>query len=46
MLKKHLLLQVKELMDRHYSVHEIASKMGMDVETVRGLVDIVINLWS
>ena len=46
MLKKDILLQIKELMDRHYGVHEIASKMGMDVETVRGLVEMVINLWS
>ena len=44
---RQLLLQVKELMERtHSNVYEIASRMNLDPEDVKRLIDMVNQLFT
>lgn len=39
-----LINQVREFMDRHLDVFEIARRMSLDVDDVRAIIDIINNI--
>ena len=43
---KLLILQVKEMMDRNLNVVEIASRLHIDPEDVKLLIEVVNNLFT
>jgi hypothetical protein len=43
---RDLLLQVREMMERKWDCVEIASRMNIDVDDVRMIIDIVNNLFT
>jgi hypothetical protein len=40
-MHRSIILQVRELMDRHWNVFEIANKLGIDIDTVKFAMDII-----
>jgi orotate phosphoribosyltransferase-like protein len=40
-MKRELVNQIRELMERHLSVVDIASRLNIDLETVRLALDII-----
>ena len=44
MLKHDLIQQVREMLERHWDVYQIASKMKLDPSYVQMLVDTINNL--
>lgn len=40
-MKRDLLIQVRELLERHFDVVEIAAKLNIDLDTVRLAIDII-----
>lgn len=40
-MKRDLLLQVRELLERHVNVLDIAAKLNIDIDTVKLAVDII-----
>jgi len=45
-ITKDLLLQVREMMERKWDCVEIASKLNIDVDDVRIMVDIINNIFT
>ena len=43
-MKQAILLQVREMMDRDWSLLEIAAKLNLDPEIVRVAIDIIQDL--
>ena len=43
---RDLLLQVREMMERKWDALEIASRMNLDVDDVRTIIDVVNNLFT
>lgn len=39
MLKKDLILSVKELLERHCDVYEIASRLKVDIALIQAIID-------
>ena len=44
MLKHDLILQVREMLERHWDVYQIASRMKLDPAYVQILIDTINNL--
>jgi hypothetical protein len=40
-MKRDLLLQVRELLERHVNVLDIAAKLNIDIDTVKLAIDII-----
>jgi hypothetical protein len=40
-MHRSIILQVRELMDRHWNAFEIANKLGIDIDTVKFAMDII-----
>lgn len=40
-MKHHILIQVRELLERHLNVVEIAAKLNIDIDTVKLAADII-----
>jgi len=38
---RDLILSVREMLERHWNVYEIAAKMNIDVDDIRMIVDII-----
>ena len=45
-ITKDLLLQVREMLERKWDCVEIASKLNIDVDDVRIMVDIINNIFT
>lgn len=45
-ITKDLLLQVREMMERKWDCIEIASRLNLDVDDVRIMVDIINNIFT
>lgn len=45
-ITKDLLLQVREMMERKWDCVEIASRLNIDVDDVRIMVDIINNIFT
>lgn len=41
MLKRDIMLQVKELLERHLDVIDIAHRLHMDVPTVMSIIEVI-----
>ncbi len=44
-VNRDLIMAVREMMDRHWSIAEIATKLNLDYNDVRMIVDIINNLF-
>jgi hypothetical protein len=44
MLKRDLILQVRELLERHWDVYQISAKMNLDPVYVQMLIDAINNI--
>ena len=42
---RDLIMAVREMMDRHWSIAEIAAKLNLDYNDVRMIVDTINNLF-
>jgi Mn-dependent DtxR family transcriptional regulator len=40
-MKRDMLLQIRELLERHVNVIDIAAKLNIDIDTVKLAVDII-----
>lgn len=40
-MKRDMLLQVRELLERHVNILDIAAKLNIDIDTVKLAVDII-----
>lgn len=40
-MNHNLILAVREMLDRHWNVYEIASKLNLDADTVQTIIDII-----
>jgi len=40
-IKRELILAVKEMLDRHWDVYEIASKCKIDITVVQAIIDML-----
>ena len=40
-MKHDLMMAVKEMLERHWGIYEIASKLKIDVELVKAIVDLL-----
>jgi orotate phosphoribosyltransferase-like protein len=40
-MKNYLIMQVRELMERHLNAYEIAHRLHIDVNTVNSIVEII-----
>jgi hypothetical protein len=45
-ITRDLLLQVREMMERKWDCIEIASRLNLDVDDVRIMVDIINNIFT
>ena len=44
MLKRELILSVKEMLERHWDVYSIASRLKIDPATVQAVIDFINNV--
>jgi len=40
-MKQELIAAVREMMERHWDVYEIAAKMNLDISIVQAIVDLL-----
>jgi hypothetical protein len=43
-IRRDIILAVREMMDRHFTVSDMAAKLNISVELVRQALDIINNL--
>jgi hypothetical protein len=43
---RDLILQVREMLERHWDVYEIASKMNLDVDDIQTILEIIKQIVS
>ena len=41
MIKHDIMLAVKEMLDRHWDVYEIATKLKIDITVVQAIIDLL-----
>ena len=41
---RHLVAAVREMMERHWDVYQIASKMRLDPATIQAVIDTINNI--
>jgi hypothetical protein len=41
MIKQDLVAAVREMLERHWNVYEIAAKMNLDVSIVQSIIDLL-----
>ena len=44
MIKRDIILSVREMMDRHFTVSDMAAKLNISVEMVQQAIDLINNL--
>lgn len=44
MFNREVILAVKEMMERHWDVYQIAARMRMDPATIQAIIDFVNNV--
>ena len=44
MIRKDIIMAVREMMDRHFTVSDIAAKLNISVELVQMAVDFINNI--
>ena len=44
MIKRDIILSVREMMDRHFTVSDMAAKLNISVEIVQQAIDLINNL--
>ena len=40
-MKRDLMMAVKEMLERHWDIYEIASKLNIDIELVKIIIDLL-----
>jgi hypothetical protein len=43
-IKRDIILSVREMMDRHFTVSDMAAKLNISVEMVQQAIDLINNL--
>jgi hypothetical protein len=45
-MHRSIIIQVRELMDRHFNAFEIANKLNLDIDTVKFAMDVIKGILS